>query len=127
MPLGTADPDRIRRIRRESVFARWNDIAILTANPSAKDGFADVRESFFSDVDDAQGLVDELAANVGAVRGHEAAEVDSPLGIGTDIAITPVLPKATMKDRTVGLDANQVIKGIAIDFHTERNSIETIG
>lgn len=124
---GTADPDRIRRIRREAVYARYSDPAILADFPTAQDGYDQVRESFCSNVDDAQFFVDELAANVAVTRGHEAAETDTPLSIGRDVPIEPALPRARMVDRSVELDAEQTVKALSVDFHTDRNSIETIG
>jgi hypothetical protein len=127
MPTGTADPDRIRRIRRESVFARVSDPSVLATYPSAKDGFAAVRESLFDNVADAQALLTELSGALCVSRGSEALESDTPLGIGSDIDIVPTLPKAHLTDRTIGLDSIQIVKSVAVDYHTERNAIATIG
>lgn len=124
---GTADPARIRRIRREAVYARFSDPAILAAHPTAQDGFDQVRESFCDDVDDAQFFIDELADNIAVPRGHEAAEADTPLSIGKDVPIEPALPRARMVDKSIALDAEQTVKALSVDFHTDRNSIETIG
>jgi hypothetical protein len=125
---GTADPDRIRRIRREYEYARFSDSGVLAAYPNAQDGFQQVRESYFSDTADAQILIDELASVIGTEpRRHEAAETDSPLDLGSSIPLTPTLPQAHMVDRRTALDRNMVIKGLAVDRHTDRNSIETVG
>jgi hypothetical protein len=123
----TATPERIRRIRRESEFARFSDPAVLASRPDAHDGYDQVRESFFDSAADAQAMIEELATELSQVRRHEAAETDQPIRLGDDISLTPVLPKARMVDRSTGLNRVMVIKGLAIDFQADRNSIETIG
>lgn len=123
-----AEPARIRRLRREAEFARFVDPAVLVTSPQAQDGFQDVRESFFSVVADAQFFLDELADNALAlVRKNEAAETAEPLRLGTDVPLEPVLPQVQMKDRLAGLDRAMIAKGISIDHHTQRNSVETTG
>lgn len=128
MPVGTATPERIRRIRRESEFARFSDPAVLVSYPRAQDGFEDVRESFFDNVADAQVLVNELATILcTAPRRHEAAELSDLVKLGDEIPLTPTVPRARMVDKLSQLDRTMPIKGFSVDFQTERNSVEAIG
>lgn len=123
-----ATPARIRRIRREAEFARVVDPAVLAMRPDANDGFGAVRESFFDFVADAQVLLDELADNaLGHVRANEAAETDTPIMLGDDVPMTPALPQTHMKDRRAKFDRVMIIKGLAVDHNSQRNSVEAIG
>ena len=127
MPIETATPARIRRSVREFEYARVSNSAILIQNPDAVDGYQNVRRTFFDDVDDAQVLLTELSNVIMAHRIHVGVESEVPMGIGTTIAVTPVLPRARVVDRSSDLDKTCMIKGVAIDLHTGRNSVEVVG
>lgn len=122
----TATPARIRRVIREAEFARVSNGAVLIARPSANDGFAQVREGFFDSTADAQILLNELAAVVSVDRVREAIETDTPFQLGTTLVLTPAIPKARIIDPSNGLDKTGLIKGVAVDLATDRNSIEVL-
>lgn len=127
MPLQTATPARIRRVRREATFARFTNSATLVVRPDAQDGYAAVREGFWDTAADAQVIVNELAGVLGVDRKHEAVETDSPFGLGSAIALTPRVPRARLIDREAEFDRTMLIKGVSIDLGTGRNSIEAMG
>lgn len=123
-----ATPARIRRIKRESEFARVVAPGILAVRPDANDGFTSVRESFFDYAADAQVLLEELHDGaLGFSRANEAAETDTPILLGDDVPMVPALPQAHMIDRRANFDRAMIIKGLAVDHNSQRNSVETIG
>lgn len=126
----TATIARIRRCIRDSQFAVAQDPTILATRPDAKPSGNDdfTIDSFFDSVSVAQVMTNERFAILSDQgRDNEAAESSTPLRIGIDVAIRPVLPKARMRDRTRGVDKAMLIKGLSIDMQTERNSIEASG
>lgn len=125
----TATSARIRLCIRESEFATASDAAVLAARPDAKPNGSDDEAipSFFNSTADAQIMLNERFAFQKSERGHEAAEADTPLSIGSGVAITPVLPKAKMVDVDRPLDQLMILRGMAVDFETDRNSIEADG
>ncbi|MES2903278.1 MAG: hypothetical protein V4696_03755 [Pseudomonadota bacterium] len=127
MPVVTATPARIRRSRRDAEYARVTNAGILTLNPIAADGFADVQETFFDSTDDAQVLLTEKSTYLMAHRVHLGIEAAASFGMGSAIAISPTLPKARVLDREAELDRNLMVKGMARDLHTDRDSLELIG
>lgn len=127
MPLYTATPARIRRSIRAAEFARFTDNAVLARRPDAKDGYASVRETFWDDTDDAQVMVNELAAVLGAERMHEAFETSAQLDLGGSIALTPQLPRFRMLDRSRELDRVMTLKGMAKDLGSSRVALEVVG
>jgi hypothetical protein len=127
--MATATPSRISRCSRDYSYATASNPAVLAARPDAKPQGGDefTIDSFFDNVADAQVMLDEKFAVLASSRRNEAAETAVPLRVGTDIAIAPVLPKARMIDANRGVDAVLIIKGLSVDTHTERNSIEAVG
>jgi hypothetical protein len=119
---------RIRRIRRDSEFARVVAPGILAVRPDANDGFSSVRESFFDNVADAQVLLEELHDGaLGFSRANEGAETDTPIKLGDDVPMTPALPQVHMIDGLANFDRVMIIKGLAVDHNSQRNSVEAIG
>jgi hypothetical protein len=120
---------RIRRCNRPEVYAVAQNLSLLAARPDAKPQGEDsfTIDSFFDDVGDAQAMLNEKFAILSTLRNPEAAETDTPLGIGTSIPIAPLLPKALMIDIPRGVNSLKTIKGMAVDTHSERNSIEALG
>lgn len=127
MPLATADPTRIRRVIRAAEYARTSNSSVLVQRPTANDGYASPREGFFDLTADAQILLDELAGVLQADRRHEAVETDTPFALGRTLAITPTVPKARVIDTSNAFDRTMLIRGVAIDLGSDRNSIEAIG
>lgn len=123
----TATPERIRLCVRESEFATSSDAAVLAARGDAVDGYDRAIFSFFDNTADAQLLLNERFAFQKTVRRHEAAEVAGFLSIGAGIPIAPTVPKARMIDDTRPMNRIMLIKGMAIDFNSDRNSIECDG
>jgi hypothetical protein len=52
---------------------------------------------------------------------------DTPFQLGNGLALTPAIPKARCIDTSNGFDRTMLIKGVAIDLGSIRNSIEVIG
>lgn len=127
MPLSTATPARIRRVRREASFARYTNPAMLALRGDALDGYGSIIESFWDNDADAQLILNERAAIVGVERRREAIETETPFGLGSAIALTPRIPRVRLIDRASEFDRVMMIKGVSIDLGTGRNSIEAIG
>ena len=123
----TATPARIRRSMRPVEYARVSNATILANRPEAQDGYAKVIESFFDSVADAQVLLNERAVVLQADRSHEAIETVEAYRIGVNLTVVPNLPRARAIDQTNGFDKTMLIKGLAIDLGTDRNSLEVIG
>jgi hypothetical protein len=123
----TATPERIRRVIRESQFARVTNPAVLIQRGDAQDGYSRERESFFDSVDDAQQLLDEASVLLMATRSREAVEAAEPLQIGTTLPLSPTLPSVRLVNREVGFDRIMVIKGVSVDLSLDRNAIEAVG
>lgn len=82
-------------------------------------------ESFFDNAVDAQVLLDERWAWKSAVgRAREQIEVDSDIGLGTTISVTPAVPTVTVIDEDRGLNTVAMVRGYAIDYNTDRYGIE---
>lgn len=127
--MATAKVERIRRCVRDSEYAVAQNLVILAARPDAKPAGEDefTIDSMFDSAAHAQALLSEKFAILSSDRRNEAAESDAPLGIGTGIAVTPLLPRARMIDAERSVDRVMVIKGLAVDRQAERNSIEAVG
>lgn len=128
--MTTATTARIRRCNRPEVYAVSQNPALLAARPEAKPQGEDnfTIDSFFDDVADAQALLAEKFAILSSLRRSEAAETADQFGlIRTGSGIAPLLPKALMIDQSRGVNVVMTIKGMALDTHSERNSIEAIG
>jgi hypothetical protein len=127
MPLQTATPARIRRVRRESSFARYTNAAMLAIRGDAQDGYSSVIEGFWDTAADAQVLLNERATVLGVERRREAIETETPFGLGSAIALTPRVPRVRAINRETEFDRIMLIKGVSIDLMTGRNSIEALG
>lgn len=126
----TATPARIRRCNRPEVYAISQDPTLLAARPDAKPQGSDsfTVDSFFDSVEDAQALNSEKFSIISSLRRPEAAETAEPMtAVLTADGIAPKLPKARMIDVTRSVDAVLIIKGVSVDTHSERNSIEALG
>lgn len=127
--MPTATPERIRRCNRDVAYAVAQDPTILAARPDAKPSGADnfTMDSFFDNVVHAQVMLNEKFGWLSGERRHEAAECAEPLHIGTDVSVTPTLPRVRMVDETSNLNRAMIVTGIAVDLETERNAIEAQG
>lgn len=125
----TATTARIRRISRDVEYAIASDATVLAGRSDARPNGRDdpVIKSMWSSTAHAQILLNERFNIMKNVRLHEAAESDTAFGISTSIGIAPVLPAVRMIDQSRALDRNMLIKAIAVDRNTDRNSIEAIG
>jgi hypothetical protein len=127
--MPTATPARIRRCNREAQFAVAQNVAVLAARPDARPvgGDSFTIDSFFSNVAHAQAMLTEKFTVLSSARRVEAAESATPLRLGIDVALSPTLPRARMVDSTRGLDRVMIVKSLAVDLETDRNSLEAIG
>lgn len=123
----TATTARIRLCSRDVEYATASDASVLAARPDAVDGSDDAMPSFFDVTADASVVLLERFAFQKLDRGVEQAEVDGMLSIGAGVPISPTVPLARMIDADRPLDATMLISGVAIDFNTDRNSIEADG
>ena len=127
--MTTATTARIRRCIRDSEYAVAQDPLMRADRPDAKPVGEDdfTIDSFFDETSHAQALLEEKFSVLSSSRRNEAAESADPLRIGTDIQVAPSLPFARMVDRSRGLDATLMIKGLSVNTQTERNSSEASG
>ena len=127
--MATATVERIRRCIRDSEYGIAQNLVVLAARPDAKPTGDDefTLDSFFDLTAHAQAMTNEKFAIISSDRRNEAGECDVPLGIGTGIPVAPVLPQARMIDTSRALDRVMLIKGLAVDRQSERNSIEVVG
>jgi hypothetical protein len=85
-------------------------------------------ETFFDSGADAQAMIDEKLSILGQVpRPHEGIEIDTQIGIGSSIPISPSIPRFTLIDEPRGLLAIARVRAIADDMETDRFSIEMLG
>jgi hypothetical protein len=104
--------------------------AILAARPDARPAGRDdsfVVDSFFDRTQHAQVLLNERFAILSSNRLNEAAEAQDQLGIGTQIDVAPLLPHVRMIDKSRGIDRSMLLKGVAVDWQVDRNSVEAVG
>jgi hypothetical protein len=81
---------------------------------------------FFDLAADAQALLDERWAwKSAAGRPREQIEMDSSLGLGTVLPVTPAVPGFTITDDTRGIvGLHCYTRAYSIDYTTERYAIE---
>ena len=127
--MATATTARIRRCNRENEFAVAQTPGLLSIRPDAKPAGSDnyTIDSLFDNVAHAQVMLTEKFTILSSNRRSEAGETSTPLRIGFDVPIAPLLPTARMIDSEGALDRVMLITGIAVDLESERNSIETVG
>jgi hypothetical protein len=104
--------------------------AVIAARPDARPAGRDdnfVVDSFFDKTQHAQVLLNERFAILSSIRLNEAAEAQEQLGVGTQIEVAPLLPRARMIDKSRGIDRSMLMKGLAVDWQVDRNSVEAVG
>lgn len=103
--------------------------AAIAANfIDARDGTNQEIEYFFDDVDDAQAMLDELFDYQSRIQPiYLAVETDEGLGLGDAIAIAPAVPCVGLTDAQAGLAATLRVRAYAVDFNTDRYSVELLG
>lgn len=124
----SATPARIALALSDGVMLTRSDAAIRTLHPNAIDTGETEREMFFDTAADADVLLDELWNwRKLAGRLHEAVEVDSSLGLGTTVPVAPTVPYMTVIDEDRAINAQAKIRAFAVDYGTERYSVELLG
>lgn len=98
-----ATPARIALSLNDGVLLSKADATIKANHPNAVEQDNEI-ESFFDSEADAQVLLDERWAwRSAAGRFREAIEIDSDLGLGTIIPVTPALPTILIYDEARGI------------------------
>ena len=123
-----ASPARIALSLNDGVVLSKADPAIKTTHPNAVGEEQEI-ESFFDTAADAQVLLDERWAYKSvAGRPHEQIEVNSSFGLGTQVALTPAVPRITLTDEDRGMaGVSTMVRAYAIDYNNERYAVELLG
>lgn len=122
-----ASPADISAYTNDGIVLVKSDQAIKDAHPNADDLRDAEVEMFFVSEAAGQALLDERFSLLSTVEPvHERIEVAEDLGIGQDIAVTPVIPTFTIIDATRDLTVNARCYGYAIDLETDREAIAVI-
>lgn len=94
--------------------------------PDAPGSIDDVIESFCDNAADAQVLLNEKFSYVGALPVHEQVEVETDLGLGSTIPVTPQVPSFRVIDEGRGLNVVARVIVYAKNFTTDRYAVEVI-
>lgn len=121
-----ANPTDIAKYTQDGELLTYQDGALKTAHPIAKDQ-GEIPTYFRYSSDAALALAERgvLLGQVGKL--HDAIEVDRSLGIGSAITVSPQAPTFTLIDDTRNLNAPGRLRAVVTDFENERFSVEMIG
>lgn len=120
-----ADPDDIAKYTNDGEVITSEDPALKAAHPEALDLGSTELEFFFKLPAHAQIQLDEKLSG----RSHpaplcEGVEVEETLGIGIDIAISPVVPSFGFIDENRLIDTVARTRAFAYETGSDRFSVE---
>jgi hypothetical protein len=124
-----ATPTRIAISLNDGVVLSKIDSTIKSSHPNAEDAGGSEIEMFFDNPADAQVLLNERWDwRSVAGRPHEQVELDSSLGLGTVIPVTPAAPQFEITDAVRGIvSADCIVSAYSVDYNTERYAVEVMG
>ena len=122
-------------------IARYTTNGVLVVSPTnpaisqaiagtfvdAQDGTETEIEHFFDNEADSQVLLDETFGIVSRIAPtYLALELADTLGVGTSVPIAPLVPTGRLVDERTGLNRIVRIRAYAVDYGTDRYSVEVI-
>jgi len=118
-----ATPEDIAAGSRDAKVVSWSDEAVRAAFPNARDGSLEVAEGFFDSAEDAQAVLDQRAALIGAI-GRRRLTVD--VADITWIDPTSGAPTASVDDPEQG-GGTMIVTRAEVDIETETTQLEVFG